>query len=42
MTSIFVTTVRHGLDGKRPTPLDGGLFRIEESHVGRLDPVFGA
>lgn len=39
MTSMFVTTIRHGLDGRQSTPLDGGLFRIEGDHAGRPDPV---
>lgn len=39
MTSLFVTTIRHGLDGKQPTPLDGGLFRIEGAHAGLPDPL---
>jgi sugar lactone lactonase YvrE len=41
MTSMFVTTIRHGLDGQQSSPLDGGLFRIEGDHAGHLDPVFG-
>lgn len=42
MTSMFVTTIRHGLDGRQSSPLDGGLFRIDGDYAGRLDPVFEA
>lgn len=41
MTSMFVTTIKHGLDGKQASPLDGGLFVIEGVVAGRPDPVFG-
>lgn len=40
MTTMFVTTIRHGLDGKQTTPLDGGLFMIETPYRGRPDPLF--
>lgn len=40
MTTIYVTTIRHGLDGQQASPLDGGLFTIEGSHAGLSDPVF--
>jgi hypothetical protein len=37
---MFITTIRNGLDGRRSTPLDGGLFVIEGEHPGRPDPAF--
>ena len=40
MTSAYVTTIRHGLDGRQASPLDGGLFVIETDVVGRADPVY--
>jgi sugar lactone lactonase YvrE len=40
MRTMFVTTIRHGLDGKQASPLDGGLFRIESAYAGLSDPVF--
>lgn len=40
LTTMFVTTIRSGLDGQRSSPLDGGLFRIEGDIRGRLDPEF--
>ncbi|PEQ14004.1 hypothetical protein B2G71_04665 [Novosphingobium sp. PC22D] len=40
MRTIFVTTIRHGLDGKQHSPLDGGLFRFAGDHAGLPDPDF--
>jgi len=40
MATMFVTTIRHGLDGERASPLDGGLFRIESDYIGRADVMF--
>jgi L-arabinonolactonase len=40
MTTVYVTTIRHGLDGRQASPLDGGLFAIEGVQTGRPDPVF--
>lgn len=40
LTSMYVTTIRNGLDGKRSSLLDGGLFAIEGEHAGLPDPMF--
>jgi L-arabinonolactonase len=40
MTTMFVTTIRHGLDGRQTTALDGGLFAIETGYAGLPDPRF--
>jgi L-arabinonolactonase len=40
LTSMYVTTIRSGLDGKQSSPLDGGLFAIEGEHAGLPDPMF--
>ena len=40
MTSMYVTTIKHGLDGKQASSLDGGLFVIEGDIAGLADPVF--
>jgi len=38
LTTMYVTTIRNGLDGKRSSPLDGGLFAIAGEVRGQLDP----
>jgi sugar lactone lactonase YvrE len=40
LTSMYVTTIKHGLDGKQASSLDGGLFVIESEVAGLPDPVF--
>ncbi|MEW9853877.1 SMP-30/gluconolactonase/LRE family protein [Novosphingobium sp. M1R2S20] len=40
MRTMYITTIHHGLDGKPPTPLDGGLYAIEAPVAGRPDPAF--
>jgi sugar lactone lactonase YvrE len=41
LATMYVTTIRHGLDGRRTTALDGGLFAIEAGYSGRAEPRFG-